>query len=106
MRQEGFTVTEMLAALVILSLAMIPLGEAIRYVTSIWQQTEQSIDRVNHLTELATEFEVSQSLHLDDKTSAKAPALETDSGSDLSLIDPKNDQSADCVFDLVGRRCR
>lgn len=48
-RDQGFTVAEMLAALLILSLATLFVGDLIRHVSFSWSDARDRIDRLNSL---------------------------------------------------------
>ena len=105
-RDQGFTVAELLAALLILSLVTLFVGDLIRHVSSSWSDARDRIDRLDSLSRLAAQIDAAETLSPSDAAQSSLPALRTDSGARLALADPKIDQTADCVFDLVGRRGR
>lgn len=103
MRQDaGTTLAEVLVALLILSGVTMALGDATRSAMASWDRTETRIERVRHLVSMHDEIAPAEL-----KRTSNPPAMiALDDTVSLAIAAPKIDQTAECVFDLVGRRCR
>ena len=107
MRDKGFSLAEVMAALVVLSLAAMFLGDAVRQMMAGWSRTGDRLDRAGALAGLLTDAEgTERRLKQDAAGPVDAPVLRTDDGQALQLAAPRIDRDASCVFDLIGRDCR
>ena len=105
-QQNGFTMAEVLAALFILSLATLALAEITQGAVIYWERTE-SVTLVSTQNRELLEHIESAEIHLrQENWTQTGPKLEIDNGQDLFLSSPKITHSPDCIYDLVGRRCR
>lgn len=105
-REDGFTVTEMLAALFILSLTAIPLAEITGQMIVDWDQNERRqfalADRV-----AASEALPHQERRLRPIDAANSvPQSIEQTSVEAFQGQPKITLDAGCEFDLVGRSCR
>lgn len=106
MREDGFTLAEVLASLVLLSLLAIAMGNLTQSYLMSWERTDRAIAKSNtRLTALQDIEAIEQGVR---ETGAPNALVQSNSadGNTLLLATPKIDQRADCVFDQIGRRCR
>lgn len=106
MNEDGFSLTEVLVALVILSFGAIALSEATSLMIKSWDKTNSGTRAVGQLTELIDHIEASEHRVRADVTVLDGPEVAIDDGAPLLISSPKLDRTAACEFDLVGRRCR
>ena len=107
MRDErGFTLTEMVAALFVLSLGMVSLGSVTDLLMRGWEHIQTSESNVHGKMEIRGDLYFGEDKLKSDLAFYEQPRLVIDDGPDLILAVPKLDRPADCDFDLVGRRCR
>lgn len=106
MKDEGFSLVEAMAALMILSLAAVFLGEAISHMVAGWTRTEKNIAAASQLERVLPELGAAERQLKQTNLLGTGPLLAIDDGPPLELSSPRIDKTADCVFDMVGRRCR
>ena len=104
--EKGFTLTEMVAALFVLSLGMVSLGSVTNLLMRGWDHIQTSESSVLSKIEIREELHLGEDKLKSDLAFYEQPRLVIDDGPDLILALPKLDRPADCDFDLVGRRCR
>ena len=104
--EGGFTLTEMTAALLVLSVGLISLGEITNILFRSWTHTQTQHQHVRAATTLVDEMPSAEQ-YLKSASDERHPlVIETDDGQILTLAVPKLDRTSDCEYDLVGRRCR
>ncbi|ABI76373.1 hypothetical protein HNE_2520 [Hyphomonas neptunium ATCC 15444] len=107
MKDEGFSVAEVMAALIVLSLAALFLGESVSQMMAGWSRTGERLSRAGALSELLADIDAGErKLKQDAAPLGEGPVLKIDDGPPLELTAPRIDRGASCVFDLIGRRCR
>ena len=107
MRDEaGFSLTEVLVALFILSLGAVALSQSVGSMITIWDHTQKRIETVNILTILSRVVAPIERSLISQTGLLEGPVLSIEDGPALVLTSPRLDRSADCQFDMVGRRCR
>lgn len=106
MRDEGFSIAEVMAALIVLSLAAMFLGESVSQMMASWSRTGKGIGRSVTMARLMDNIESGERQLKLGAPLGEGPVLPIDDGPPLELTSPRLDKGADCVFDLVGRRCR
>lgn len=102
-REAGFSVAEVIATLLVLSLATVALSEAVSSVTGSWQRIRDSIDRKDNARSLLMDIASVQSQ--DDEHNLDL-TLDVDEDLSLVLARPRVQRDASCRFDLVARQCR
>lgn len=104
-KDAGVTLLEMIAAITVLSLAAISLTEIVSSMLGGWQRAETNLSYSGELYEL---LETASAYENVTSTTGPSPppVLRLDDGNALQLAQKKTDKGADCIFDLVGRRCR
>lgn len=106
MKDEGFTVAELLAALVVLSLGMAFLGEAIYRESRSWTRQDEKARDIRKLEGLYSAALASETVLKSGAPLGAGPVLAIDDAPPLELSAPRIDQTASCRFDPIGRRCR
>lgn len=104
--ERGFTVSEMVAAVFVLSLAMVSLGSVTNLLVRGWNHIEASHQLVTDRGDIVAQLHKTEGKLRSSLTFYDQPVLELDNAPDLILATPKIDRPASCEFDLVGRRCR
>tara|TARA_R110002049_G_scaffold193364_3_gene362210 strand:+ start:852 stop:1175 length:324 start_codon:yes stop_codon:yes gene_type:complete len=107
MRDEGFSIAEVMAALIVLSLAAMFLGESVSQMMAAWSRTGDRLEHTKTLAHLLDEIEAGErQLKQEAAPLGEGPVLVIEDGPPLELTSARIDRDASCVFDLVGRRCR
>lgn len=106
MKDEGFTVAELLAALIVLSLGMMFLGEAIFHEGRSWNRISHQVNDTARLEALYSEVIAADAGQKSHAPLGEGPVLIVDDGPPLELSAPHIDKTAACRFDPIGRRCR
>lgn len=106
MNEDGFSLTEMLVALVILSFSAIALSESTSLMIKSWDQTKSGAVAIGQLAGLIDQIEASEHRVRAEITVPDGPELIIDDGVPLLVSSPRLDRTAACEFDMVGRRCR
>lgn len=104
MREAGFSVVEVLAALFVLSLALVAVGGVVSNVATLWSKTEGHLDETEAMTVLAER--VIDGFDEEGGAEGVPPVLSFDDGTRLSFERELVLTDADCAFDTIGRRCR
>jgi len=104
--ETGFSLTEVLVALFILSLGAVILSQSVGSMVGIWDRTQDAIQTVNRLGALNESINPAERSLKSQEGVPDGPALSIDDGPPLQLSSPRLDRGADCQFDMVGRRCR
>lgn len=102
MNDNGVTLAEVLAALFVLSLLAASLSGIVQALLGNWERTSERLTRVDALLTYSEKIAEAEQQPL----RGDPFLLHTTSGDTLILAAPKIDKTADCVYDLVGRRCR
>ena len=104
--EKGFTLIEVLVSLLILSALAVTLTAITQNILSSWSRIDQRSHRADEMMAHLEQLEDTEK-QLKGPASAKLlfDRASTD-GSPLHLASPKIDRHADCIYDLVGRRCR
>lgn len=106
--ERGFTLTEMMAALIVLSLGLMSFGSLTDNLIKAWSFTEKSHASVfgrQILMEKIIEYE--NTLRSDaDADADQSRFLIGGNSSELAFASAKLDQAPSCDFELVSRRCR
>lgn len=104
--ERGFSLTEMMAALIVLSLGLLSFGSLIDNLIKAWSFTEKAHASVSNLQDLGDRI-VEYESTLSSNTDKDQPTLSIEDGaSELAFASAKLDRAPSCDFDLVGRRCR
>lgn len=106
MKDEGFTIAELLATLVVLSLGMTFLGEAIFQEGRSWNRLKQNVTKTARLEALYPQILTAEAAQKSHAPLGEGPVLAPDDGPPLELSAPHIDKTAACRFDPIGRRCR
>lgn len=106
MSDEGFSVAEVLCALLVLSLTAIPLGNAISQNMRYWATFRSDVTALNASLDRFSRFDATErgKNNADQKEGLAGEAGEGPF-SDLVTRD-KRHADASCEFDLVGQNCR
>jgi len=104
--ESGFSLTEVITALFILSLGAVALSQSVGTMITSWDRTKNRTSSVDHLTDLALSIEPFETHQRAETGIPDGPVLSIEDGPALQLSSPRLDRGADCEFDMVGRRCR
>ena len=106
-KEAGFTLAEMMAALLILSAMAVSIAAITGNIIQSWDRTDVRLAQTRDLARLRELIEADeQGLKTNGAAGPANALLITDDGEQLLLSEAKIDKDASCVFDLVGRRCR
>lgn len=106
MNERGFSLTEVLCALVILSVALSFLGRATGYCLQTWARVSEATTQTAQGRSALGRIPAAERRLKSEEGMAGSPVLKTDSGHALVLAGPRIDEPASCEFDPVGKRCR
>lgn len=101
-KESGLALAEVLVALMILSMVAVVLANATRSALQTWTRSEQRIERVRDLVQLPDKAFAIEA----ERSDSSGATIELDENTAIVIASGKIDEPADCVFDLVGRRCR
>lgn len=104
--ESGFSVAELVAALLILSLMAVPLSHSVGNMLSVWNQAKSDVHSTQQMVLKVLEIEAAEIKQEANAEFADGPSLEITDGPPLMLSSPRRDRDASCEFDLTGRRCR
>lgn len=104
--ESGFSVAELVAALLILSLMAVPLSHSVGNMLSVWNQAKSDVQSTQQMVHLVLEIEAAEFNQRASTAFTDGPSLQITDGPPLQLSSPKRDRDASCEFDLTGRRCR
>lgn len=104
--ERGFTLTEMISALLVISIGLVSLGEITNILFRSWTHTQSQNQNVRAITDLVGEVLSAEQVLKSEIEESDQLIVETDGGVSLVLARPKLDRPFDCEYDLVGRRCR
>jgi len=99
--EDGFTLAEMLAALLVLSGITLAIGEFTFLCMENWERSLSTIDYLRELR-MAETYPIEETER--SLISSGTPLTDPETG--LIQAVPKLDRPPDCRFDLVGRTCR
>ena len=105
MRDDGFTIAELLAALLVLSLGMMFLGEAIFQQGRTWSRLGTTVDQISTLATLYPAALSGEGVVKSHAPLGDGPVLAVEDGPPLALSAARIDRTAECRFDPIGRRC-
>lgn len=103
---KGFTLAEVLASLFVISAGAVATQGIVSGLIGHWSRAEKLRDHADRLLSQAEEvhaFETAIKSNTSERLYLEGPDPDQ---STLILAAPQIDQSPDCRFDLVGRRCR
>ena len=106
LHERGFTLTEMTAALLVLSLAMISLGEITSSLFRSWGISQTSHSKLTDVMNVLDQIHDAERKIKSEFDPVSHSTLAIEDGVPLLLAIPKIDRPATCEYDLVGRRCR
>lgn len=102
-RDDGASLVECLAALMVLSLALMPLSEIVVGATSSWKTAESARDRLRSLQAAHfAAYEIERSTSPGEESVMPIEG----GGRPLTVSRPQLEETTDCIFDLVSKRCR
>lgn len=104
--ERGFTVAEMLAALIILSLGMVAAGDVIFQQQRAWSKISDQQTSAEGLAALYPRILDWQSKRPTYPQASGAPALQTDNGAPFPLSGSRIQKNADCLYDPEERLCQ
>lgn len=101
--QSGFSLPEAMVALIILSFILLPVGQFVSVLVRSYDSSHKHIELQRQFRETANGI---SAIEADATASTTRLRLVLD-GSDIGpLAKSRITQSANCSYDLVGRRCR
>jgi len=104
--EEGFTLAEVLVTIIILaSLAMV-MAELVQSFIRSWERTEQRIEYSQDLLAQVETIAVSERALIGSESSSVFLTSKLQNDGTIILASPKINSSADCIYDVVARRCR
>lgn len=105
-REAGFSLTEMMVALFVLSLASIPLAEITGTMIADWDRSERRNVELSDLVQIAERIPDLERQLIQPVGENPSDLGETFDNPPEVFARAKITLHADCEFDLVGRRCR
>lgn len=102
-REEGFALLEVLVATSILAVLSLVLMGLTQNILLSWDRTEMRIDQSRDLANLAIRIQRVEAGNDVEVLLFDDVQLH---GEEIPIASSRIDANAECVFDLVGRRCR
>ena len=103
---NGFTIVEMLTALLIIALATAAVGDLFSIISKSWTETSSDLELIITLSESATYTANFYSIDEKYPSIILEGDIILDNGQTFSRNQIKIDAKYDCTYDLVGKRCR
>ena len=100
--QLGFSLTEMVSAILILSLGAVAASETISGLLKSWDKIDQQLDQNSRLNTVVGRISAVQSASVE----TNELTFELSNGHRVVIARSRPDRDVSCQFDLVARQCR
>lgn len=106
LHDDGVSVVEILVSLLILSFSAVTLGGIVSKMNHGWTYTTEKIETSKKLSDIIEFIPLEEEKTDDGKWLNSDAELTLDNNDTLKIASPKIDKTAECFYDVVGRRCR